>query len=316
MKPLFSIIIPSYNPDEDIFLRVLDALYAQSIPPSRWELIIVNNASTQWPSQDFFKKHTRNNARVLVEHQQGATYARKCGLEAARADLAILVDDDNILEGNYLETAIDLISQYPKIGAFGGRLELEFISPPPSWIDRCRGILASWDHGDSVLISNGIRPHGSTQNYYPPFSPLTAGLVLRRPTWEAWLAHLRTQPIMQDRCGDSLSSGGDNDAILAILKSGWEVGYFPTLKLTNIIPEFRLNPTYLAKLNYECQLGLMIALRRHDACPWPAIPYWTLPLRLILSFFRYRAWRSRPDYILWRGQVGRYCGLLKSAKLP
>jgi len=306
MNPLISIIIPSYNPDEGILQRVLDALYEQTISSEKWELIIVNNASTQWPAQDFFAKYEGGNIRILVEAQQGATYARKRGLEEASADLAVLVDDDNILGKDYLEKALIRLQEYPQVGALGGRVKLEFLKEPPVWMDTLHGLFASWDHGDTMLISNGIRPPGATRNEYPPFAPITAGLVLRRAAWEAWLAHLNTQPIMSDRCGDSLSSGGDNDAILAILKSGWEVAYLPEIYLTNIIPPFRLTPKYLERLSYGCSAGFTQALRRHDACPWPPIARWTLPLRVARAWFRYRAWRGPANKIHWRGAVGHF----------
>jgi len=311
MNSLISIIIPSYNPDEIIFRRTLDALYAQTLSPSQWELIIVNNASTLWPPDSFFERYGENNFRIILESQQGATYARKRGLESANTDIAILVDDDNILESHYLEEALTILEQYPRVGAFGGRIKLDFLQEPPSWLSECHGILASWNHGDSVLISNGIRPPGATRNVYPFFSPITAGMVLRRPSWEAWLAHLNSQPIMPDRCGESLSSGGDNDAALAILRSGWELGYFPSLVLKNIIHESRFDPHYLERLSFGCSAGFIQALRRHDACPWAPIPRWTLPLRVARAWFRCRAWRGPANRIRWRGLVGHFSALVR-----
>jgi len=306
MPPLISIIIPSYNPDEGILRRVLDALYEQTIPPPKWELIIVNNASTQWPSQNFFEKYEEKNIRILVEPQQGATYARKRGLEEARADLAVLVDDDNVLSKDYLEIALNRLEEYPQVGALGGRVKLEFLEEPSFQMDTLHGLFAAWDHGDTMLISNGIRPPGAIRNEYPPFAPITAGLVLRRPTWEAWLAYLNTHPIMPDRCGGALSSGGDNDAVLAILESGWEVAYLPDIYLTNVIPPFRLTPNYLERLSYGCSFGFIQALRRHEACPWPPIPRWTLPLRVARAWFRCRAWKGPANRIRWRGLVGHF----------
>jgi len=311
MNPLISIIIPSYNPDGKILRRVLDAIYMQTVPPSKWELIVVNNNSTQWPSQSFFDQYKENNIRVLVELQQGATYARKRGLEAASGEIAVLVDDDNLLCTDYIEVALNKLEAYPQVGALGGRVKLEFIEEPSFQMDTLHGLFAAWDHGDTMRISNGIRPQGAVRNEYPPFAPITAGLVLRRPTWEAWLAYLNTHPIMPDRCGGALSSGGDNDAVLAILEAGWEVAYLPEIYLTNIIPPFRLTPEYLARLSYGCAYGFIQALRRHDACAQAPIPRWTLPLRVARAWFRCRAWRGPANRIRWRGLVGHFTALVR-----
>jgi len=311
MKPLLSVIIPSYNPDEKILTRVISALLGQTLDCNTWELIIINNDSSKWPADSFFSQFKLPNLKIIDEQKPGATYARKCGLENARSGIAILVDDDNILDSNYLKCAVDLLEKHPRVGAIGGRMRLEFAEEPPDWLDEFHGILGAWDHGDKPLISNGIRPPGFRQNQYPYFAPLTAGLVLKRAAWEAWLSHLQSRPIMKDRCRDELSSGGDNDAILAIMSAGWEVAYFPQLSFINHIPPFRLSPDYLAKLNYECKQGLIRALRRHSACPWPLIPKWTLPLRIAKSWVLNRAWSDPKNKIRWSGHVGLYNGLVK-----
>ncbi|WP_082780862.1 glycosyltransferase [Cephaloticoccus primus] len=314
MKPLVSVVIPSYNPSPKVLSRVLNSLKSQSFSPKKWELIIVNNASTRWPEECLFLNKEIDNLSIIYEPQPGATYARQRGLKAAKGDISILVDDDNILSHNYLLRAVALLAANPSVGALGGRINLEFSQEPPRWIEEFYGILGSWDHGDTFLVSNGLCPLGSSTKQYPYFAPLTAGLVVRRPTWEAWLTHLDLHPVMPDRCQGALSSGGDNDAILTMMESGWEVAYSPELSLTNYVPSFRLAPTYLAKLNYECRLGFIRALRRHDACPWPLIPLWTLPIRVVKSWIYTQGWKAPENYIRWRGKVGTYRGLVCSDK--
>ncbi|WP_082780863.1 glycosyltransferase [Cephaloticoccus primus] len=302
-----SVIIPTYNPCAKRLRQVLAALQAQTLPTNQWETIIVNNASTQFPNSVFFQESVPDNLWVIEEPKPGLALARACGLRAARGEIAIFVDDDNLLASDYLKQAINLIDIHPNIGIAGGRIGPEFESPPPHWSTDFLQLLACWDHGEEPLLSSPKAQDDTGNLIWPYFAPVGAGMVLRRAAWEAWLTFLdSTDDTLSDRKGNQLSSGGDNEIVLIALKAGWQVGYFPSLRLTHLIPESRLDPHYLARLNYGCSFGFIQALRRHDACPWPPISRWTLPLRLARTWLRCRAWQGPANYIRWRGLVGHF----------
>jgi len=307
-----SVIIPTYNPSEPHLARVLRALRAQTLPSDQWEVLLVNNASTQFPPPAFFEHYAPQNFLIITEPQLGLTAARACGLRTAKGNGAIFLDDDNELGTDYLENAVALLKKYPQIGALGGRINLEFAVPPPPWIGEFHKLLAEQNYGEMPLVSLSIRQAPSQRLTWPNCSPVGAGMVLRREAWEAWLRFLTTSPeALSDRKGAQLTSSGDNELILVILKMGWQVGYFPSLKLTHLIPSSRLDPNYLARLNFGCSTGFIQALRRHDACPWAPIPRWTLPLRVARAWFRCRAWRGPANRIRWRGVVGHFTALVR-----
>jgi len=311
--PLFiSVIIPTYNPNESRLARTLSALSAQTLSPDLWEIILINNASTVFPSESFFTENAPKNFRVVEESHLGLSFARNCGLSQAKADIAIFVDDDNLLAPDYIENALALMNSHSNIGALGGRIVPEFECPPPSWIIEFQSILACCDHGNRFLVSplNAYNQEGLLQ--WPRFSPAGAGMILRRSAWEAWQDAFRSGiALSRDRTGTQLTSSGDNEIILILLKSGWQVGYSPTLNLTHIIPRSRLDPDYLARLNFGCSFGFIQARRRHGACPWPPIVRWTLPLRIARAWFRCRAWRGPANRIRWRGYVAHFTALVR-----
>ena len=49
-----SVIIPTHNPDPGRLRRTLLGLRAQTLPAAAWEAVLVNNASTVFPADDFF----------------------------------------------------------------------------------------------------------------------------------------------------------------------------------------------------------------------------------------------------------------------
>jgi len=53
-------------------------------------------------------------------------------------------------------------------------------------------------------------------------------------------------------------------------------------------------------------------LRKHDACPWPTLPAWTLPLRKAKGWLNQRPWRGELEKVSWSGVLGRMQGLAKN----
>jgi hypothetical protein len=133
-------------------------------------------------------------------------------------------------------------------------------------------------------------------------------MVLRREIATQWAVTQENSPLT-DRRGNSLSSSGDNDIIFTVLKTGWQVAYFPSLHLRHLIPAGRCEPSYLARLNQGIQRSWVQLLEHHGANPWGGISRaGTLP-RKARAWWRQRAWRGPAEYIRWCGDCGRFDGL-------
>ena len=300
-----SVIIPTHNPDPVRLLRTLAGLKAQTLPPGDWETIIVDNASTRFPGDDLASSGLR--CRLVAEPVLGLTSARRRGFAEACGALCVLVDDDNVLAPDYLEQVARLFAAHPGVGAMGGRSLPEFELPPHDWQREFFGLLALRDLGFSSLISHGLRPQGGRRNDYPAFAPIGAGMAIRREAAALWAVGAASRTLT-DRRGGELTSGGDNDIVLTIMESGWEVGYFPELRLIHLIPGSRLDPGYLARLNRGIQKSWVQVLAAHDANPWQPLTTLGAALRQIKAWFRYRAWSSPAARIRWQGACGHFAG--------
>lgn len=301
-----SVIIPTHNPDAARLARTLAGLDAQTLAPSRWELLVVDNASS--PALDL-AVHARvapANARLVHEPELGLTAARRRGLTEARGACIVLVDDDNVLAPDYLEHVLALFAAHPQLGAAGGKSVPEFESPPAPWVREFDGLLACRDRGDAAQIATQLRDDARGRNEYPPCAPIGAGMALRRSAVQPWLDQPNSS--LPDRRGAALTSGGDNDIVLTVLAHGWHVGYFPQLSLTHLIPTARVQRDYLARLNRGIAKSWIQVLTKHAACPWSAIPPWTVPLRKLKAWFNYRAWAGPAEFIRWQGACGHFEG--------
>ena len=98
---LFSVIIPSFNSHATIN-RCLDSVYALPIPEDEYEVIVIDDCSTDH-AVDIIKAYelVHSNLTLLVQpqnHRQGA--ARNRGLQIAQGDCIVFLDsDDEIASG-------------------------------------------------------------------------------------------------------------------------------------------------------------------------------------------------------------------------
>lgn len=306
--PQVTVVVPTHNPDPVRLRRTLAGLRAQTLPSGAWELLLIDNASSPAVELAPFAGVAPSGARIVREPQLGLTAARRGGFSAAQGTFIVLVDDDNVLAPDYLTEVVRLFSSHAKIGALGGRSLPEFETPPPAWAAEFFPLLALRDLGTASLIAALERAADGTHFLYPRSAPIGAGMALRREAALAWVRKAGANP-PTDRRGAALTSGGDNDLVLTLLHAGWNVGYFPELALTHLIPASRLDPGYLARLNRGIQKSWAQVLIRHQACPWPAVPGWSVALRQLKAWFAHRAWSGPAAQIRWQGACGRFEGL-------
>lgn len=299
---MISVLLPTHNPNLGRLRRTLSALERQSLPRTAWELLVIDNASSPPLSSD---QIAAAGGLIVVEPTPGLTPARLAGIRAARGDLLVFVDDDNVLAPDFLANVLSVFTQHLQLGAAGGKILPEFASPPPAWAAEFYGLLALRDLGAEVKIAPG-----APLARWPDFAPVGAGLCVRRTVATAYAQLLASNPVRRslDRTGRSFASGGDNDLVFTALHAGWAIGYFPQLTLTHLIPAARLDAAYLARLNQGIMRTWVRVLHLHGQCPWPAISPATVPLRAIRTWLRLHAWRSPANRIRWHATLGQFQG--------
>lgn len=236
---LLSVLIPTHNPAMEPLTRVLAALRAQTLPTSEWELIVADNAS-----RDRLKPRLDLSwhpaGRVIREDRLGLTLARLAGFAEARGSIAILVDDDNVLEPDYLAQVRRIAHEHPNLGVWSGSVVLEFapdaVPPPAAW----RSNLTE-RHVLQDAISSDRHDHDST--------PWGAGLCVRREAFTVYARELAHNPLRRelDLQGQSLIYGGDTDIAYVACAHGYMKGVFSRLSVLHLIPARRCEEEYLKK---------------------------------------------------------------------
>jgi glycosyltransferase involved in cell wall biosynthesis len=136
-----SVIMPAYN-GMGVLERSLDALRDSDLPRKHWELIVVDDASTD----DTGTLAARYADRVvrLDGQPRGPSYARNRGSEVAKGDVVVFIDADVVVHTCTLRRFQEVFEQRPEITAAFGSYDDD---PPGSGlISRYRNLYHHYVH--------------------------------------------------------------------------------------------------------------------------------------------------------------------------
>ncbi|MBC6980269.1 glycosyltransferase [Caulobacter sp. 17J80-11] len=267
------VVVCTYNRAQHLD-ATLAALSHQREAPIPWSVLVVDNASTDdTPAVvDAWRGRVPGLRRVL-ESEPGLTSARRRGAREAYADWIAFVDDDNLLAPDWIAQAAAAIAAHPEAGGFGGKIVLDFEAPPPAFLKGFGFCFAEQDHGEVPCEVDNLAG---------------AGMLLRRAALEAcgWTR----QPLLADRSGAQLISGGDVEISQRVRGAGYALWYAPGCVLRHQIPASRMTRSYLLRMSE----GLGVSASLVNALGWPG---------------PYTAWRDQAKDNAWR------CGVWAAGEL-
>ena len=140
--PRLSIIICTYN-RRNMVLTTLASLRKQTLPYEIFEIIVVDNGSTDGtlPALQTYLQadiHTDKHpaeiwqVKCFQELHHGLTYARLTGLQVARGEIVVFLDDDTIVDPHYLERLLQAYDE-TDADAIGSCVELRGEIARPYW---------------------------------------------------------------------------------------------------------------------------------------------------------------------------------------
>lgn len=273
--PELSVVLCTHNPRERHLARTLEGLRDQSLPLDRWELVLVDNASEPALEDRHLDLGWHPAARIVREPQLGLTIARLRGCRESAGEVLVYVDDDNVLCRSYLEDVSTLATIYPKLGAWGGTIELRFDEPPPPWTE------PYWDMLTRKTVEADCINRDVSDFRVTPYG---AGLCVRRGVVEEYARTLERSAWRRhfDRKGKGLMSAGDLDLANTACDLGLDKGVFERLRLEHLIPPERLREEYLLRLTTAMEFSTWAIwwCRDRDRLPKPwGVRRWLKHLR-------------------------------------
>lgn len=228
--PEISIVICTYNRCRYL-PQALESIAGQAVPNVLFELIVVDNASTDDTAvivQNFISKHPLLNARYVYEANKGLSSARNRGWKEAASDIVAYVDDDVILFENYIAELHSFFTSHPNAQGAGGRVIPKYEDKEPDWMSKyLKGFVGEVFYGDA------IRKFDATMKY-----PAGANMIYRRYLLEH-----------TGGFNDELKFRSDDKYIFYKVREHTdEIYYLPEVALYHYIDAARLDPENFKRL--------------------------------------------------------------------
>ena len=251
--PLVSVVVCTRNRGA-MLSDLLDSMLHLLIPPHlRWELVIVDNGSTDEAARVLSRYKGLLPVRRVEESLPGLSHARNRGVREARGRYICWTDDDVLVDRGWLAAYAEAFARHPEAAIFGGRILPQIDPPTPRWFSRCShcwpitSILAHRDMGEDVVP---IRGKGEPIPWGANFAVRTA--EQRRFGYDPALG---VSPLHR-RVGE------ERDVLSRIMAAGGTGWWVPDCKVRHRIPHARQSLGYI--LGYFRGVGETAAYQ-HDA---------------------------------------------------
>lgn len=115
-RPLFSIVTPVYEPPLDVLQEMIDSVREQSFPD--WELVLVDDVSPSPRVRTILREAARADSRItVIERSENGRIvaASNDGVNAATGEFLVLVDHDDLLPPEALQTVAEAVEAEPEV---------------------------------------------------------------------------------------------------------------------------------------------------------------------------------------------------------
>lgn len=225
-----SILVATWNRGNAISetLASFEGLNASGI---RWEVIVIDNASTDNTGETLKSFTDRLPLVALHEPEQGKNRALKRGMGNARGDLFVFTDDDVIADPKWIFEFHQAAKRWPQDNIFAGRIIPRYPEYTPAWIhnlDRRKRIVSFGEY------------HPQSVEGPVPNSPAGGNMAIRRKIFDEFQFSERIGPN-----GKQYAMGSESELLIRLQEAGNRFIYVPTAKVDHLIREDQVTLKWL-----------------------------------------------------------------------
>jgi glycosyltransferase involved in cell wall biosynthesis len=234
-EPEITAIICTHN-RADLLEKCIRSVLDQTLERRRYELIVVDNASTDETPAVCERFSGEPSVRIVREPVPGLSRARNTGWREARGSYVGFIDDDATAVRGWLESALKGFGENdPRPAWVGGPIDLEWETLSPPWIDaELRVSLGEIDLGtEARFLKSGERLGGGNSFYRRRILEETGGFDVRL-----------------GRRKDLLLSADETALQHRVQDSGGLLFYHPGVRIHHFVPRERTLPSYFYSRYY------------------------------------------------------------------
>jgi glucosyl-dolichyl phosphate glucuronosyltransferase len=226
-----SAIICTHNGHKTL-KTAIQSLINQTLPKTDYEILVVDNASTDKTIEIVREFESEKNLKYIFEPCLGLSYARNTGCSKAVGEYIAYLDDDAIACPEWLQRILDAFRTVPQAGAVGGKVDPIWEMKPPPWVDDLmKRFLSLLDWSDTPTILNDAQYLVGANISFP----------------KDMLEKFSGFPTELGRKGKSLISNEEIELIKKIKNDGFVIFYDPEITVKHLIPSSRLSPIWFRK---------------------------------------------------------------------
>jgi glycosyltransferase involved in cell wall biosynthesis len=156
--PFVSVIVPTRNRAR-LAKETLDSLLAQDYPAERYEIIVVDDGSTDNTAdvlRVFADSGNDPSVKYVRRDAMSANAARNEGIRVSTGDPIVFVDDDIEAPAGWLQALVEATVGNPDAGCVGGRIRLRLEGKPPRLCGREPFGETELDLGDEEVEARAV----------------------------------------------------------------------------------------------------------------------------------------------------------------
>lgn len=219
MLPAISVVICTLNRCA-LVRRAVQSVIDQDLSPQDFEIVVVDNGSTDGTRDVIAAMSAPSSLRVVHEPKTGLSNARNRGIREASAPLVAFLDDDAIAEPGWLKAHLGALRNDHDVVATGGPVRLMWPDGRPPWLPA---------EQESFYSGFDLGPW-PRRMVFPEF-PYGANMAIRRDL----LDRVGGFSPQLGRRGGSLLSGEEREVFRRLSEFGGTFAYVPEAAVLHVV---------------------------------------------------------------------------------
>lgn len=117
-----STIIPTYN-SKNLLLQCLKSLENQDFPKNKYEVIVIDDGSTDGTYDSIKKQRWKVKLEILKQNRKGPAAARNLGARKAKGKILAFTDADCVVKKKWISNLVGAYKKFPEVVGIGGPLK-------------------------------------------------------------------------------------------------------------------------------------------------------------------------------------------------